>query len=504
MPIVSQGSSVVLDVGAHDGLWIKSTGSAEVTVNQVYAGTPEVINVTTETVRVGFYGEPVTVSIRAASGAAEFFYYEPSISTNRPAKNSPALAMDFSAKSPATYTLVSGSPSTLQIAMCPYNGRMGLRIVSAAASPTVQIRLDKMVSTEWNNQAYAMCYDNGKTYQQQMQMRVYSSGSDFWGYQNVLSLTANGGDSTGGAVIRTFNDSHRAASGSPTAGSFTMTDCQLIFPTGTDWDMWIFGIGVGAYRKSRLCVVWDDGRESSLTLGYPTLAGYGITKQTLALIKDRVDLDSSAVTLGMCKQFLNSGGAIVPHSPHNPNLVDQFPNNPRSAALAVKDCINYISSLNLDTPYFDKCFVYPQGKYQAALFDTSYLEELRGIGIDIARISFMQNIRQQRNLDAHSRLGRLACTTIGHEYAGSSGAEATNIATVIQRINDCALYGVDCFLMLHSVTKLANSETNPYDITIPNLKLIGAAIKAQVDAGKMECVTMPELVIDGDNYWNQF
>ena len=72
MPIVSQGNSVVVDVGAHDGLWIKSTGSAEVTVNQVYAGTPEVINVTTETVRVGFYGEPVTVSIRAVSGNVDY------------------------------------------------------------------------------------------------------------------------------------------------------------------------------------------------------------------------------------------------------------------------------------------------------------------------------------------------------------------------------------------------------------------------------------------------
>ena len=72
MPIVSQGNSVVVDVGAHDGLWIKSTGNAEVTVNQVYAGTPEVINVTTDTVRVGFYGEPVTVSIRAVSGIADY------------------------------------------------------------------------------------------------------------------------------------------------------------------------------------------------------------------------------------------------------------------------------------------------------------------------------------------------------------------------------------------------------------------------------------------------
>jgi len=419
-------------------------------------------------------------------------------------KHSPSLVMDFSANFPEAYTLVSGSPNTLEIAVCPFNGKRGLRLISAAANATIQIRLDTLVSTDWNNQAYLMCYDNAKTYQQQVQMRVYSSASDFWGYNNVLSLTANGGDSTGGAVVRTFNDSHRSSSGSPSVGSFVISDCQLVFPTGVDWDLWIFGVGVGAVRKSRICVVWDDGRDSSLALGYPTLAGFGIKKQTLALIKDRVDLDANAVSLGMCRQFINAGGAIVPHSPHNPNLVDQFPSNPDGAAAAVVDCINYIKSLGLGVPNFDRCFVYPQGKYQASLFDTSYINALRSVGIDIARISFMQNIRQQRNLDSHSRLGRLACTTIGHEYAGSPGAEATNITTVVQRINDCALYGMDCFLMLHSVTKLANSETNPYDITIPNLKLICAAIKAQVDAGKMEAVTMPELVIDGDNYWNQF
>lgn len=72
MPIVSQGNSVVVDVGAHEGLWIKSTGNAEVTINQVYAGTPDVINVTTDTVRVGFYGEPVTVAIRAVSGEVDY------------------------------------------------------------------------------------------------------------------------------------------------------------------------------------------------------------------------------------------------------------------------------------------------------------------------------------------------------------------------------------------------------------------------------------------------
>ena len=424
---------------------------------------------------------------------------------SQPAKNSPTLVADFSEDFPASYVLQAGSPDTLEIGVCPYNGKRGLRIVSAAANPTVQIQLPALANMDWNNQGYLMTYDNAKTYQQSPQLRVYSSGSNFYNYQQVLSVAVNGGDATGGSVQRIYNDSFRTSSGSPpAAGPFVMTDCRIILPSGTNWDMWVFGVGLGQPRKSRICIVWDDGRESSLTLGYPTLAAFGIKKQTLALIKDRINLNAESATMGQASSFINAGGAIVPHSPHSPNIVDQFPADPQGAANAILDCIDYIKSLGLSTPRFERCFVYPQGKYQASVLDTSYLEAMKAIGIDIARISFMQDIRQQRNLDAHSRLGRLACTTIGHQYAGSSGAETANINTVIQRIDDCALYGVDCFLMLHSVTKTANSETDPYDITIPNLKLIGAAIKAQVDAGKMECVTMPELVIDGDNYWNQF
>jgi hypothetical protein len=421
-------------------------------------------------------------------------------------KYSPVIVADFSAEFPAAYSVASGTPNLIEIAVCPYNGKKGLHIVSNSANATVQIQFPSLANTEWNNEGYLMTFDSNKTYQQSPQLRVYSSSSNFYNYQRVLSLAAaNGGDATGGSVQRIYNDSFRTVSGTPPAtGGFVMTDCRLIFPTGTNYDMWIFGVGLGQKRKSRICIVWDDGRESSLTLGYPVLSAYGIKKQTLALIKDKVNDGISSATLGQCKAFINAGGAIVPHSPHTPNIVDQFPSDPAGAAAAMLECINYIKSLGLDTPRFDKCFVYPQGKYQPSLLNTSYLEEMKKIGIDIARISFMQDIVSQRNLDAHSRLGRLACTTIGHQYAGTSAAETTNINSVVQSINDCALYGVDCFLMLHSVTKLANSETDPYDITIPNLKILGAAIKAQVDAGNMEAVTMPELVIDGDNYWNQF
>jgi hypothetical protein len=240
---------------------------------------------------------------------------------------------------------------------------------------------------------------------------------------------------------------------------------------------------------------------SSLTLGVPVFNALGITKQTLGLIQNRVGLNSQSVTLGQCKAFINAGGAIVPHSPHSPNIVDQFPNDPAGAIAAMQVNRDYISSLGLATPRYEKCFIYPQGKYQASLYDTSYLEAMKAAGFDIARISWMQQIRQQRNIDSHSRLGRLACTTIGHEF--NSTDEVTNINNIVTRINEVSDLGLDCFLMLHSVVLASGQETDPYDISVPNLKLIANAIKTNIDSGKLEAVTMPELVIDGDNYWNQ-
>ncbi len=422
--------------------------------------------------------------------------------TTQQGQHSPIPQLDFTGNVTPQFTLASGTPSVLQVEVCPYNNKKGLHI--KGTGPLI-IDLPELAGMEFNNQAFMMTYDEKKNYQQSPQFRAYSTADNFWGYSCVLTVASiNNGDTTGGSGQRIFNDSFRSSNGSPPAtGGFNLFKASIVLGSAIEYDIWIFCVALQPIRKSRICVVWDDGVKSALTLGYSTLAQYGIKKQTVALIQPNID-SGNYDTIGQLKSFINNGGAVVSHGAHSPNMVDQFPNDPLGAAEYVKGTMNWIRDLGLDTPRFDRCLVYAQGKYQATQFDTSYLDALRGIGIDIARISFMQPIRSQRNFDAHSRVGRLACTTIGHEYAGSLSAENTNIADVITRINECATYGVDAFVMLHYVCKQNGQEENQYFISVPNLKLIGAAIKAQVDAGKMETVTMPELVIDGDNYWNQF
>lgn len=422
------------------------------------------------------------------------------------AKYSPDLFVDFTGPNAPEFAIVSGTPAIAEIAVNPENGKRGLHIVADVG--TVSVQLSQLAGVKFNNQAYLMTsYDTERTTSQNISMRFYSADGVFGNYQNYLVASVNGGDVPGGNVIRTFNLSHVSWQGTARDYPITIFECRILISGTVDApiDTWIYGVGLGSPRKGRVCVVWDDGRDSSLTLGAPVFRAAGITKQTLSLIQGRLGQVNGA-TEGMCRAFVNSGGAVVPHSPHGPNIVDQFPGDPAAAVAAIKENIEYIRSSGLATPRFDRCFVYPQGKYQAAQYDISYLQAMRAAGIDIARISFMQDIRQQRNIDSHSSTGRLACTTIGHQYMGASGAtpEADNIAAVIQRINDVSTYGLDCFLMLHSVVKADGQEADPYDISVPNLELIAAAIKTNIDAGKLEAVTMPELVIDGDNYWNSF
>lgn len=115
MPIVSQNNSVVVDVGANEGLWIRSTGNAEVIVNQVYAGTPVSFNVTTDVLRVGFYGVPVTVSIRAVSGQVEYQNQQFSIQPITPDSSPLDVSLAVNAINDASKPAVVASQSQFKL-----------------------------------------------------------------------------------------------------------------------------------------------------------------------------------------------------------------------------------------------------------------------------------------------------------------------------------------------------------------------------------------------------
>lgn len=426
----------------------------------------------------------------------------------------------------------STAPELIELAECPFNGKIGLHIVTAVGA-SASIRFPQLFGVQFFNEAYVSSYETpipGK--QQTFQLRVYDGSSEFWNYQNILSVSSvNGGDYTGGPQTRFYNDSHRVAQGSPSATPFIATDNRLIILSvaGEQVETWIFGIGFGQKRKSRICVVWDDNKLGAAINGIPLLNSKGI-KSNVGLITDKVG-DSDYMGINHLLSHVNSGGAVVPHGPSrhgqgfddqaSPNLIDAYANadNPiKSAIDDIEYTQNYILENGLGDDIDNACFVYPQGVYQTDVGDTSLLAAMHEIGIRVGRISFMQgdpndpgsgapykSARPHRNVDAHSKLGKLACTTVGHEWAGSDAAEAANIAQVVERINTCAIIGVDCFLMLHDCVPSSTPQENmdTYDIRVSDLETIADAIAANVASGDQEVVLMRDFVNLRRSFWGE-
>lgn len=85
---------------------------------------------------------------------------------------------------------------------------------------------------------------------------------------------------------------------------------------------------------------------------------------------------------------------------------------------------------------------------------------------------------------------------IGHTQAASSGAEATNITSMVNQINNAAAFGTDCVLMLHAgvpSTDTAWGSNGALNIRTTDLATICAAIRTNVIAGTQRSVCMGEL-----------
>lgn len=83
MAQVAQGSSVTVQLAKHTGMWVRSTGSAKVTVSAAFAGTvykQDQFFVGASQQRIGFYDFAADVVIEATTGVAEYednpFTYE--------------------------------------------------------------------------------------------------------------------------------------------------------------------------------------------------------------------------------------------------------------------------------------------------------------------------------------------------------------------------------------------------------------------------------------------
>lgn len=274
---------------------------------------------------------------------------------------------------------------------------------------------------------------------------------------------------------------------------------------------YIYAVGFAAPpAKGRICVTWDDGYDSMFKLGYDLFASRGI-KQTLSVIGSAQDTGGSYSYTSQLRAFLDAGNALVAHGPWPNqgagNLWSAYNGTGDSNAVAnaVADMQRnrqWLSDRGLLVPGADKCYIWPQGSFQRSVNDTALLNAALAAGFTLARGT--SNVAGSAlhphgvQIDALSRYNRLACPIIGHLWAGTTAAEATNITTITTAISNLATSKGDAFLMLHRVLPTGTNDAGmgaASNITIrqSDLDTIAAAIKTQIDAGTLEAVTMPEL-----------
>ena len=284
---------------------------------------------------------------------------------------------------------------------------------------------------------------------------------------------------------------------------------------GTSATVYIYAAGVANPRpKGRICVVHDDGYDSFFKLGFESFASRGIPV-TCAVIGSAIDYGSGYATKRQLQNLLDAGGACVAHGPWPAqgagNLYTAYSGAADPVATAVADMQQnrqWLRDNGLLVQGADRCYVWPQGQFQSVSNDTTLLNAARSAGFTFGRgtsnIASSTLYPRGVQFDTASAYNRLVLPIIGHSWAGTTAAEATNISAITTAISNIAGSGGDAFLMLHRVqlTSTADGSMNSVGIRVGDLETIAAALKTSIDAGTLECPTMPQMA--HDSWWSQF
>ena len=243
-----------------------------------------------------------------------------------------------------------------------------------------------------------------------------------------------------------------------------------------------------APRVSRVAIVLDDGYASAYRLLKPVLESRKL-RATWAIIPSEIDGTATFMKWRDIGRLFDQGHEIVTHGNLGVNVaadLSAFMAQFRIERQAIRD-------QGFATARSDRCYVWPGGNHQYATNDTTYRDAMRADGIVIARSAMPL---QQYSFTADTWPDRLTLPIIGHTQKASSGLEATNIADMVSRINNAALFGTDVILMLHA--GVASTDTNwgsngTLNIRTNDLATICDAIRTNVIAGTQQSVLFGEL-----------
>lgn len=279
---------------------------------------------------------------------------------------------------------------------------------------------------------------------------------------------------------------------------------------GQSATVYLYGIGFNPQPSyGRICVIHDDGYDSFFNLGQPIFDALGIPV-TCAVIPPNIDAGGGYAYMRQLKGLINRGGAVVPHGPISTlgagNLLTAYPGNVSGQLSDMVAAREWIASKDLATPNYDKCYVWPQGKFQSSYADLALLDAALAAGFTTCRNANGLSNGLYSNFDSTSKYGHLCLPIIGHTWAGTTAAEATNITAIVTAINNAAAQGSDVTLMLHRVqpSSTADVAMNSVGIRVSDLTTIASAIAAKATAGTLKPVTLPQLAISrAGSFWQQ-
>jgi hypothetical protein len=280
---------------------------------------------------------------------------------------------------------------------------------------------------------------------------------------------------------------------------------------GQSATVWLHGVGMPARRKKgRICVIWDDGYASTMQLGAPLFSARGI-KQTISIISSTIGLPGYT-SEAQLREFLAAGNAVVPHGPLPNsgigNLFTAYPGSPDPIASAMADVLQTRDELGrrgLLAPGAGSCYVWPQGVWQQTLGQATLLQKMYDEGFRVGRCA-QDNTARGFRFNELSKYRRLTLPILGKAWQGSTAAEAANIAAINTAIANFAQRRDDMCLMLHRavVDSVPDGSMNQIATRVSDLTSMASAIEAQISAGNLESVTMPELMAAGDGFWGTF
>jgi len=425
----------------------------------------------------------------------------------------PMQVFPGSASSPLSQvTGLTGSPA-LTYETGP-NGMPALKIVTGAGT-TTEISFSQLLGCTFDGDLY-VAYDSG--YNAGMSgMSLYITPDASYGTNYALislgsTFAANPLNSwreQGGACLAKFSRPSASITGS-ISWPFTVGAAKLrITPVAaTVATVYIYAVGVASKpAKGRCFVVADDGYESWFRIGAVECAIRGIPS-TASIIPQLVGgASGNYATLDQLRAYLSHGNACVAHGPTGDaasNLITLYPGSPSDQVADAEVARDFILDNGLYVPGCDACYIWPQGVFQSATGDASTLDAFIAAGFTVGRSSSAANKLIYTNADAMPRYPRLCAPNANHSWAGSTASQVANVTNVTDIINNAAAAGSDCWVTFHEIvaTSTADGSMSTTKCRVGDLRTILDAIKTKMDAGTLECLTLPSLAVEAGNFWS--